>query len=91
MIIANLVVKRERGRKKNIILLALDSQINHKYRQNDHFENTIKFEHKEVNQSGQRFASTPGWRKFLQPIRWHHLLLDMCPVMCNAHAHLTLG
>ena len=57
MTITNLVVKRER-KKKNIILLALDSQINHKYRQNDHFENTIKFEHKEVNQSGQRLAST---------------------------------
>ena len=38
--------------------MALDSQINHKYRQNDHFENTIKFEHKEVNHEGQRLAST---------------------------------
>jgi hypothetical protein len=34
---------------------------------------------------GQSLSSTWVGGKFLQPIWWYHLLLDMCLVMCIAH------
>ena len=43
--------------------------------------------------SWTKFSYNSGWRKFLQPARWHHLKVDKCPSTCEIHVrnltHLT--